>query len=254
MDEVRIYNTSLSAAAVAALATPTPTVANAAAAGANPVTSFSTTLSVLGTSNIYSASALTYHWVATAYPNGFAAPTFSVNGSNSAANTSVTLYQSGSYSFQATITDPGGGTTTSTVNLTATLPPFDDWLGRNFGTNATNSAIAGPMADPDGDGLSNLMEYALATDPNAPNHTTATTDVETVSSQKYLRLTIPRNSAATDVQYVVEASNTIGSGASWSSSGLVTETNTASLLIVRDNVPISPSTPRRFIRLRVVLP
>ena len=51
-------------------------------------------------------------------PSGAAAPTFSVNGSNAAQNTTATFSAAGAYVFTVTITDPGGMSVTSSVNVT----------------------------------------------------------------------------------------------------------------------------------------
>ena len=61
-------------------------------------------------------STLTYTWATTGTPP--AAVTFSVNGSNAAKNTTATFSKAGNYSFQVTITDAGGLTATSSVNVT----------------------------------------------------------------------------------------------------------------------------------------
>ena len=43
---------------------------------------------------------------------------------------------------------------------------FDVWRFDHFGANTNNPAISGPLADPDGDGIVNLLEYAFNLDPN----------------------------------------------------------------------------------------
>jgi subtilase family serine protease len=94
-----------------------PTVTTSASASSNPVTGTTTNLSVLGTDPA-GASSLTYTWSVTSAPTGAAAPTFSVNGTNAAQNTTVTFYQAGSYTFQVTLTDPSGLTAASNVSVT----------------------------------------------------------------------------------------------------------------------------------------
>jgi hypothetical protein len=93
-----------------------PTVATAAYAGAGTVTGTSTTLAVLG-ADAAGASNLSYAWSATTLPTGAAAPTFSVNGSNAAQNTSVTFAAAGTYVFTARISDPSGLSVTSSVTV-----------------------------------------------------------------------------------------------------------------------------------------
>ena len=92
-----------------------PTVATAAAASPNTVTGTTSNLSVLGADDT-GESNLTYTWSTTGTPP--AAVSFSANGSNAAKDTTATFSKAGSYSFQVTITDPGGLTATSTVNVT----------------------------------------------------------------------------------------------------------------------------------------
>ena len=93
-----------------------PTVAQPASATPSPVTGTTTTLSVLGADDGGEAN-LIYTWQATAEPSG-ASPSFSANGTNAAKNTVVTFNRAGAYTFQVTITDSGGLTVASTVNVT----------------------------------------------------------------------------------------------------------------------------------------
>ncbi|MGD0767221.1 MAG: hypothetical protein ABSB42_03260 [Tepidisphaeraceae bacterium] len=94
-----------------------PTVATVAAATPSTVTAASTALSVLGADD-GGESNLTYSWSVLTQPTGAPAPSFSLNGSNAAKNTTVTFGQAGTYLLQATITDAGGLSATSSVNVT----------------------------------------------------------------------------------------------------------------------------------------
>ena len=94
-----------------------PTVATPAAAMPNPITGTTTRLSVLGDDDGGEAN-LTYTWTVTAGPAGEAYPTFSGNGNNAAKDTTATFFQAGSYTFLVTITDTGGLSTTSSVDVT----------------------------------------------------------------------------------------------------------------------------------------
>ncbi|MDQ8201775.1 glycoside hydrolase family 43 protein [Pelagicoccus sp. SDUM812003] len=59
--------------------------------------------------------------------------------------------------------------------------PIDDWRTENFGENPAEG-VAGNGDDPDQDGRPNLVEYALGTDPMAPDVDTAS-DVELVGDK-----------------------------------------------------------------------
>jgi hypothetical protein len=92
-----------------------PTVATPAHAGAATVTGTSTTLGVLGADA--AGQSLGYTWSASTLPNGAPAPTFSVNGTNAAQNTSVTFAAAGTYVLTATVSDPSGLSVTSSVTV-----------------------------------------------------------------------------------------------------------------------------------------
>ena len=92
-----------------------PTVATAAAATPATVTGTTTALSVLGADDA-GESNLSYTWATTGTPP--AAVSFSANGSNAAKNTTATFTKAGNYTFQVTITDDGGLSTTSSVTVT----------------------------------------------------------------------------------------------------------------------------------------
>jgi hypothetical protein len=94
-----------------------PSVANAASASPSTVTATTTALSVLG-SDPQGESSITYTWADTTLPSGATAPTFSINGTNAAKNTTATFSKAGSYTFTVTLTDSQSASTTSTVNVT----------------------------------------------------------------------------------------------------------------------------------------
>jgi Carbohydrate binding module (family 6)/Malectin domain/Fibronectin type III domain/Bacterial Ig-like domain (group 2) len=94
--------------------TPPPTVATAASANPNPVAGTTTALGVLGADQA-GESTLTYTWSEVSGPSGV---TFSANGSNAAKNTVAAFTQAGTYTFQATISDPSGQSVTSQVGVT----------------------------------------------------------------------------------------------------------------------------------------
>lgn len=95
-----------------------PTVATPAAAS-SPVTGTTTPLSVLGDDAEGEAN-LTYTWTALSVPGGSPLPSYSINGSNAAKNTTVTFYRAGNYTFNVFITDSAGLSVTSSVSLVVT--------------------------------------------------------------------------------------------------------------------------------------
>jgi subtilase family serine protease len=100
-----------------------PTVTTPASAAPSSVTGTTTSLSVVGTEG---TATLTYTWSVTSLPPGAKTPTFSVNGTSAAQNTTATFYAAGNYTFQAKISDSGGLSTTSSVTVTVnqTLTSF----------------------------------------------------------------------------------------------------------------------------------
>ena len=54
-----------------------------------------------------------------------------------------------------------------TITFNVIDPAFAVWRQRNFGGAANDPAIGGLLADPDGDGIANVLEFALSGDPNS---------------------------------------------------------------------------------------
>jgi hypothetical protein len=85
------------------------------------------------------------------------------------------------------------------ISVFGLLSPSDNWKYAYFGKNATNSAIAGDMADPDGDGVVNLLEYALANDPTVSGQDDGMISGNIVGSQ--FQLQFHRNVSASDLTF-----------------------------------------------------
>jgi regulation of enolase protein 1 (concanavalin A-like superfamily)/dienelactone hydrolase len=149
------------------------------------------------------------------------------------------------------------------VDIT-TLTPIQSWRETNFGQIA-GTGNAADTADPDGDGIANLLEYALADtgsslDPADAN--TAGLPTVTVESSK-LKLSFERNTSATDVKYEIEASDDLATwttiatrnagASSWTFVSPVNVTDSGGAVTVTDSATIT-STSRRFLRLKATVP
>ena len=95
---------------------PAPTVATPPAAQPNPIAGTSTVLSVVGADDTGEAN-LTYTWSTLSAPSGAASPTFSINGTNAAKNSTATFFKAGNYQLQVAIFD-GIRATNATLNIT----------------------------------------------------------------------------------------------------------------------------------------
>jgi hypothetical protein len=134
-----------------------------------------------------------------------------------------------------------------------TLTPIEIWRNTHFG-NPSNVGAGADGASPGGDGVPNLIKYALGLNPNTP--VTAgqlpSGSIQTNAGQGYLTLTVNRTADPADVTAVVQVS---GDLVNWFSGpgNTVTLTNTPTQLVVQDSVPLSQFIAR-FIRLTVTGP
>jgi hypothetical protein len=132
----------------------------------------------------------------------------------------------------------------------STLTPLQMWRANHFG-NPSNVGVGADTAAPAGDGVPNLIKYALGLDPyaTAAPSQLPTGSIQPDSGQSYLTLTVNTVAREPDVTYAVEVS---GDLQTWTSGPpfTVTLTNTATQVIVRDNTPFGNAL-MRFIHLRV---
>lgn len=148
------------------------------------------------------------------------------------------------------------GMRTETVALSGMIgtppstTPYEDWVALWFAQNPAFAAAAAlPDADPDGDGISNQMEYALGLNPN----TSGVIPAALVVDGAQLEYTYTRSTAAREagLTYQIEWSETLEPG-SWTSENVAQqiESTAGALETVKATIPAGNS-GRRFLRLRV---
>jgi DNA-binding beta-propeller fold protein YncE len=95
------------------------------------------------------------------------------------------------------------------IDIDPRVSSYAEWRSRFFRHDATAS-VTDKTADPDGDGLSNLLEYALGTPPlrgnsGVPIESVAVTD----NSTEYAAIRFRRRSGASDLTYRVQVSGNL---------------------------------------------
>ena len=172
-------------------------------------------------------------------------------GNAALVDTTASFSASGSHVLRL-IANDGEVKTFDDTAITVNLAPIEQWRQTRFGANAGNPLIAGDLANPDGDLFNNLLEYALNLDPLAPGAGGLVSDFETIGPDKFLRLTVTKNPAATDIVFSIEVTGDLTAPASWGGDGTTIEVNTSTQLRARDNTPIGGAA--RSIRLKVTHP
>jgi hypothetical protein len=145
---------------------------------------------------------------------------------------------------QDAATAPNLQTSATKVDITTASTPLESW--RNTYWNiTTDTGNAANTADPDGDGIVNLLEYALGTTPDSsasrPNLTSQISD-----SKLQLTFTPQRS----DVTYTVEASSDL---VTWTDLAMPTLTVGQSATVT-DDTALSGTVTKRFLRLKVTIP
>jgi len=113
-------------------------------------------------------------------------------------------------------------------------------------SNGLTGSGADALADISGNGVPNLIKFALGKTPmdkSIPQYNTSTL---TSNSKKYLKISVPRSGKPTGVSIIPEVSSDLQT---WNSTEAQTLTDTASEYSAQDLVPMDSAT-RRFIRLR----
>jgi len=124
----------------------------------------------------------------------------------------VTAAEAGSYSV---IVSGNGLSVTSDSVALVVISPLDDWLTAKFTADQrADESVSGVDADPDRDGLSNLMEYALGREPLTAEASAA--PVASIDGSDWI-YTYSRPVDRADLTYVVEASIDL---VNWSASGV----------------------------------
>jgi surface-anchored protein len=133
------------------------------------------------------------------------------------------------------------------------LRPWEYWVSTNW-LPATASSTNGPAADPDGDGIVNVLEYAFGNDPNSARYTNAPAIAfVNAGGTNYGALRYVQAINATDLTLDPRASSIIG-GMSESITNItdVSSNGATQTVTVRDSIS-KAATPDRFYQLRVKL-
>ncbi|MEY4483174.1 MAG: hypothetical protein RL693_626, partial [Verrucomicrobiota bacterium] len=147
-----------------------------------------------------------------------------------------------------------GNTQEASVNVTTS---FGSWLTAYFTPlEQANVGISGDLADPDFDGIPNLLEFALNLTPRIPNGSALpAATIQNVGGTNYLSLTFKRRVPALDLVYSPKTNATLPG--TWNADAVlvgspVNNGDGTETVTYRDSVPADQAgTTRRFMRLEV---
>ncbi len=146
----------------------------------------------------------------------------------------------------------GGGEAASGIT-------YEGWLNSRFNESEMNSGLADVAADADGDGLPNLMEFALGADPRVADaafygpkfRLSNLSDFGLAAlSDHHLTAVVRPNSLALDASLTAEVGDQ--TERPWSRNDVIKVSEAPGVMILRDRMGISHE-PRRFMRFRATL-
>ncbi|MBP6865888.1 MAG: immunoglobulin domain-containing protein [Candidatus Didemnitutus sp.] len=193
----------------------------------------------------------------TAQPNGFTPTSYqwrfknvALAGATSATLTLSNVQEANAGDYTVVLGLPEGAAVVSapyTLTAGPALTTAEAWRLQYFGATAPTGDAA-DAADPDADGLSNLLEYALGLDPTSASAVAQPAAGVAASEWTY---TYTRPADRSDLTYTVEYSTTL---TGWSRTGLVHErTATGPTETWQARLPLNTG-PHVFFRLEVVRP
>jgi hypothetical protein len=134
----------------------------------------------------------------------------------------------------------------ATVRVTGET--FVHWQTAHFTAEEIATGLAASLADDEGDGLGNFLEYTLGTNPRIPT----TLPAATRDATGHLTFTFTRPKDLPNVLYYGEATSAIGSWPLVVGIEIVTDGDPQT---IRLTDPIGPGgSPQRYLRLRVSAP
>jgi len=164
--------------------------------------------------------------------------------------TSATFSEPGAYVLRLRASNSHGQSSRDLiVNVGPNPAAFADWQASQW-PGVTDQAIIGPDADPDGDGLANLLEFASGLPPTSAS----TSPVSLAATGSPIVFSYRRSHAAVagGFQFFVEWSDTLGND--WSTAGVtqseVAGSDEGTARLWQASLPAG-STGKRFVRLRV---
>lgn len=151
------------------------------------------------------------------------------------------------------------------IEISAAAPTtITQWRAVFFGTT-NNLGIAADNADPNGDGIPNLLAYAFGLDPTTPaSNQPLTPVIRSSNNATWFGCSFPRNTNATDLTFVVQAASSLSSqtwsniavysaGSGWTSASRASEAYSSpgvAQVTVLDTGPL-PVNASRFLRVQV---
>ncbi len=248
VDDVRLYRRALPASEVASIADGNfaPTVSG----GTAPAATNAIAANLTGSASNDLAGTLTTAWSKVSGPG---TATF---GNAASPATTVTFNQPGAYVLRLTATNSVAQDFAEiTVNVAANPNIFADWQSLTW-PGVTDVNIIGPLADPDFDGVKNLIEHALGTIAN--NAASASLPISVwrnVSGLDYLALQVRRPIGRIGITYSAEVCDTLAAG-TWTAAvqegAPIANGDGTETVIFRDT--IARGSAPRFIRLKITQP
>lgn len=210
LDDFRIYNRALGTTEIAALATLVPAAPTSLTVAADS----SGRVDLAWTDN---ANSETEFLIERKTGAGGTYARIASTGADSTGFSDTGLAVGTRYFYRIATGNAGGKSPYTNEADTTTFSLLQDWRMLQFGTTA-DAGTAANDADPDRDGVSNLIEYSLGMNPMTAAQTGLPIPQITNIPAPGITLTYRRN--RTDVTYRVERSTDLSSSGSWTTAGV----------------------------------